>query len=189
MKPINCNYKWPPSCLKSNNVDNNLEQQIYSARRRSLRILLVLSFIGSGVSFLSNFMTGAILPFAKTMYESGSMTFPSEMTVYVEELLETPRSFFFSSALLYGLSLTGAILMWNLRKSGFHLYTLAQLLILLITLLFLGREHVALGNIMFTLLFIIYYYIAMRNLGVFDKGALNETIAEKEEGQDNEGHI
>ncbi|MBQ3948954.1 MAG: hypothetical protein II661_00625 [Bacteroidales bacterium] len=151
--------------------------------------MLVLSFIGSGVSFLSNFMTGAILPFAKTMYESGSMTFPSEMTVYVEELLETPRSFFFSSALLYGLSLTGAILMWNLRKSGFHLYTLAQLLILLITLLFLGREHVALGNIMFTLLFIIYYYIAMRNLGVFDKGALNETIAEKEEDQDNEGHI
>ena len=29
----------------------------------------------------------------------------------------------------------------------------------------------------------------MRNLGVFDKGALNETIVEKEEGQDNEGHI
>ena len=111
------------------------------------------------------------------------MTFPNEMTVYVEELLETPRSFFFSSALLYGLSLTGAILMWNLKKSGFHLYTLAQLLILLITLLFLGREHVALGNIMFTLLFIIYYYIAMRNLGVFDRAVAPEAIAEEEDSK------
>ena len=145
--------------------------------------MLVLSFIGSGVSFLSNLMTGAILPFAKTMYEAGTMTFPNEMTVYVEELLETPRSFFFSSALLYGLSLTGAILMWNLKKSGFHLYTLAQLLILLITLLFLGREHVALGNIMFTLLFIIYYYIAMRNLGVFDRAVAPEAIAEEEDSK------
>lgn len=112
-------------------------------------------------------MTGLTLPFLKTMYQTGSMTFPSEMTVYIEQFFETPQSFFLCSALLYGLSLTGVILMWNLRKSGFHLYTLAQLLVMLVTLLFQGRERLPLGNIMLTLLFITYYYIALRNLGVF----------------------
>lgn len=162
-------------------MNDNLEQQIFTARRRSLRIILVLSLIGSGFSFISYLMTGAILPFAKTLYESGSMAFPSEMTVFVEEMFETPRSFFFCSALLYGMSLTGAILMWNMRKSGFHLYTLAQLLILLVTLLFLGKERVALGNILFTLLFITYYYIALRNLNVFAKVTENEAVSGDEE--------
>lgn len=170
-------------------MNDNLEQQIFTARRRSLRIILVFSFIGSGFSFISYLMTGAILPLAKTLYESGSMTFPNEMAVFAEEMFETPRSFFFCSALLYGMSLAGAILMWNLRKSGFHLYTLAQLLILLVTLLFLGKERVALGNIMFTLLFITYYYIVLRNLNVFAKETENESIPESNEtdSNDNEG--
>ena len=150
-------------------MDNNIEQQIFQTRRRNLRIILVLSIIGSGLSFFAYLIYGLTLPVLKSMYQSGSMAFPSEMTVYIESLLETPRTFFVCCALLNGLSLTGVILMWNLRKSGFHLYTLSQLLILLITLLFLGKERVALGNIMFTILFIAYYYIALRNLGVFSK--------------------
>ena len=97
------------------------------------------------------------------------------MTVYLEQFFETPRSFFLCSALLYALSLTGVILMWNLRKIGFHLYTLAQLLVMLVTLLFLGRERLPLGDIMFTLLFVIYYYLALRNLGVFSRGGETPT--------------
>jgi hypothetical protein len=108
------------------------------------------------------------------------------MTVFVEQLFETPRSFFLCSALLYGLSLAGVILMWNLRKSGFHLYTLAQLLILLVTLLFLGRERVPLGDIMFTLLFITYYYVALRNLGVFSKGSEVQTSTDENEEDSSE---
>jgi ABC-type transport system involved in cytochrome bd biosynthesis fused ATPase/permease subunit len=69
--------------------------------------------------------------------------------------------------------------MWRLRKSGFHLYTLAQLLVLLITVLFLGRGALSLGSVMFTLLFVVYYYIALRNLGVFNKAT------EQQENSDN----
>lgn len=156
-------------------MDNNLEQQFFEARRRNLRIILVLSIIGSGFSLFGYLMTGLTLPTLKAAYQSGSIPFPSEMTVLVEQFLETPRSFFLCTALLYAMSLTGVILMWNLRKSGFHLYTLAQLLILLVTLLFLGRERVPLGDIMFTLLFVIYYYLALRNLSVFSRGGETPT--------------
>lgn len=133
-------------------------------RRRSLRIVLVLSFIGSGLSFFSYLMMSLGLPSMQALYNSGSMTFPSEMTVYVEQLMETPRAFFVCSSLLYAMSIGGLALMWNIRKNGFHMYTLAQLLLLLVTVLFLGRERLALGDVMFTLLFVVYYFIAMRQL-------------------------
>lgn len=163
-------------------MENNLEQQIFETRRRNLRIILTLSIIGSGLYFISYLMTGLTLPALKAMYQSGSISFPPETTVLVEQFFETPRSFFLCSALLYAASLTGVILMWNLRKSGFHLYTLAQLLVMLVTLLFLGRERLPLGDIMFTLLFIVYYYIALRNLGVFSRTVANDT---GESGNDN----
>ena len=163
-------------------MENNLEQQIFETRRRNLRIILTLSIIGSGLYFISYLMTGMALPALKAMYQSGSITFPPETTVLVEQFFETPRSFFLCSALLYAASLTGVILMWNLRKSGFHLYTLAQLLVMLVTLLFLGRERLPLGDIMFTLLFIVYYYIALRNLGVFSRAVANDN---GEGGNDN----
>lgn len=166
-------------------MDNNLEQQIFEARRRNLRIILVLSIIGSGTLFISYLMTGLLLPSLKATYLSGSMPFPAEMTVYLEQFFETPRSFFLCSALLYALSLTGVILMWNLRKIGFHLYTLAQLLVMLVTLLFLGRERLPLGDIMFTLLFITYYYIAFRNLGVFSRSVADNNNENNDADNDN----
>ncbi|MBR3959410.1 MAG: hypothetical protein IKJ81_05090 [Bacteroidales bacterium] len=156
-----------------------MESPEYKMRLRSLHIVLILSFIGSGYDFISYMLTGLVHPLMKSTYYSGSLTLPSEMTVYFEQILETPRSFFFCGAILYCLSFIGVLFMWRLRKSGFHLYTLAQLLVLLITVLFLGRGALSLGSVMFTLLFVVYYYIALRNLGVFNKAT------EQQENSDN----
>lgn len=141
-----------------------MDEKFFLSRRRSMRIVLVLSFIGSGMSFFSYLMMSVGLSGMQAMYNAGAMTLPGEMTVFVEQLLETPRAFFVFSTLLYAMSLGGLVLMWNIRKNGFHMYTLAQLLILLVTVLFLGRERLALGDVMLTLLFIVYYFMAMRQL-------------------------
>lgn len=139
-------------------------EQLYNRQRTSLRIVLVLSMIGSGFMLLNYMLYGLMLPSMRTLYYSGSITFPGEFTTYIESILDTPRSFFLCCTLLYAMSLAGVIIMWKLRKSGFHLYAMAQLLILLVTLLFLGRDHLSLGDIMLTILFIAYYYIAFRAL-------------------------
>lgn len=141
-----------------------MEERLFLARRRSMRIVLVLSFIGSGTSFFSYLMMSIGFSSMQAMYSAGELTFPSEMTVFFEQLMETPRAFFVCSALLYAMSIGGLTLMWNIRKNGFHMYTLAQLLLLLVTVLFLGRERLALGDVMLTLLFIVYYFVAMRQL-------------------------
>ncbi|MBP5547598.1 MAG: hypothetical protein J6X58_01750 [Bacteroidales bacterium] len=157
------------------------EELVVKARKRSLRIVLALSIIGSGISCFLYLYTGIMLPSMKADYLSGAVNVPGEWVVFVEQLLETPRSFFLCAALLYGMSLAGVVMMWGIRKNGFHMYTLAQLLILLVTLLFLGRERLDLGNVMLTLLFIVYYYISLRNLGVFNKEIKAESSADDEE--------
>ena len=119
--------------------------------------------------FMANLVWCATLPSMKTVYESGELSVPEEMTVMIEQMINTPRSFYLCSALLYAASLIGVVLMWNIRKSGFHLYTLAQLLVLLIGVLFLGKDRLSLGDVMLTVLFITYYYIALRRLGAFNR--------------------
>lgn len=164
------------------------KERLFYIKRRNLRIVLVLSMIGSSLYMLSNLMWGFMQPAISNIYNTGELQVPSEMTTLLEKMLRTPRSFFFCSALLNAISLTGVIMMWSLRKIGFHLYTLAQLLILMITILFLGRYNTNIGDIMFTLLFITYYFLAFKQLDMFSPTEISEeeTIAEEKSTEEND---
>ena len=50
----------------------------------------------------------------------------------LEVLLNVNPAYYLWQALFFALSFAGAFLMWKLRKIGFHLYTMAQLLLLII---------------------------------------------------------
>lgn len=127
-------------------------------------ILLVITFISAGLSALSYLMTAAMLPTVQQVYADNPGLLPEQLSVMMQQLLDTPRSYFLGAGLLYGLEVLGAALMWRLRWPGFHCYTLARLLLLLLPLLFLGRGFVALGDVMFALLFVALYYMLMRQL-------------------------
>ncbi|MCR5424782.1 MAG: hypothetical protein K6E93_08520 [Bacteroidales bacterium] len=153
---------------------------ILDRQQRNLRIVLVLSIIGSGYCLIDYLYMGIALPILERLFQDGTMAGPLAATSRMfgvdpqtfstafEEMLGVPRVFYFMGALLYGVSLAGVILMWRLRRVGFHLYAIAQLLMLICTIVFLGRSHVGLGDIMFTVLFIGYYFIALKSMGVFD---------------------
>ncbi len=140
--------------------------------KTTLHVLLVLSMIWAGLSCLSNLMMGLLLPFFQDYYTTHPGLMPEEFYATMERMFEVPKSYYLVCSLLFALELAGAILMWNLRRSGFHSYTIARLLLLLLPLLFLGRGYVAVGDIMFALLFILVYYLLLRQLGVF--GAKSE---------------
>lgn len=135
--------------------------------KTTLHVLLVLSMIWAGLSCLSNLMMGLLLPFFQDYYTTHPGLMPEEFYATMERMFEVPKSYYLVCSLLFALELAGAILMWNLRRSGFHSYTIARLLLLLLPLLFLGRGYVAVGDIMFALLFILVYYLLLRQLGVF----------------------
>jgi len=121
-----------------------------------LTILCILTFIGSGVSTFSFLMVSV-------MYE----LFMQQLDVLYANmpeanfLLEAPRDFFVVSFILSAASVAGAIFMWNLRKIGFHIYTSAQLVYLVVPLLYFGGETNPLLNIIVTALFV---YLYARNL-------------------------
>jgi len=70
--------------------------------------------------------------------------------------------------LLYAASLTGAILMFQLKKSGFYLYTTAQILLLFVAPAFIGFNlFVNIGILFssfFALLFIALYAINLKKM-------------------------
>jgi len=132
-----------------------------------LKVLLVLTFISAGLNFLSSGMLALIMPWFKQTVDANPGLIPEQMRTMYDTFLNMPRAYFAVSALLYVLELAGAILMWKLRRSGFHCYTLSRLLLLLIPVLFIGREYLMIGDVMFAALFILAYYLLLKSQGVF----------------------
>ncbi len=133
----------------------------------TLHILLVITMIWASMSCLSYLMMGLMLPTFQQYYEVHPEMLPEQFYTMMERMFEVPRTYYLVCSFLFALELAGAVLMWNLRRSGFHSYAIARLLLLLLPLLFLGRGYVAVGDIMFALLFILVYYLLLRQLGVF----------------------
>lgn len=127
-------------------------------------ILLVITFIFAGLSAFSYLMTALLLPTMQQIYADNPTMLPEQFSVMMQQMLDTPRGYFLGAGLLYVLEVLGAALMWRLRWSGFHCYTLARLLLLLLPALFLGRGFVGIGDIMMALLFVAVYYMLMRQL-------------------------
>lgn len=159
--------------MEENEFKQQWEERQQMMRVKWLHVVLVLSIIGSGMQLLSNFVMGAFGPWVMAAYQGMASSMPDEVSIMYETLFNTPRAMFVCLAVLYSISLAGVILMWRLRKSGFHLYTLAQLLILVVPVLFMGRTYIAMGDIMLTVLFVAYYFFALKRLGAF------ETVAEE----------
>ena len=139
------------------------------AHLTTLHFLLVLTFITAGLNLFAYSMTALLLPTMQQIYADTPSMVPEQMRTYMDMFLAMPRFFFAAQALLYALELAGGILMWRLRSSGFHAYTLARLRLLLVPVLFLGKGFLQLGDAMFAVLFIIAYWLLLKQLGVFSR--------------------
>lgn len=128
------------------------------------RILLVITFVFAGLNAFSYLVTAAMLPTIQQIYADNPGLLPEQFSIAMQQLMDTPRGYFAGAGLLYALEVLGAALMWRLRWPGFHCYTLARLLLLLLPALFLGRGFVGVGDIMFALLYVAVYYMLMRRL-------------------------
>lgn len=131
-------------------------QKTTPGRPQLLTILCILTFIGSGLS------TFSYLVFAAYYSEMLEL-----MGIYYADMpefnyfLQAPREFFIFSFILSAASLAGGLLMWNLRKTGFHVYTVSQLIGLALPYIYFSGDVNPMLNIMLTALFV---YLYARNL-------------------------
>lgn len=154
-------------------------------RLRTLRIVLVLSFISNGMSLLGGVMLS--IPSFRDFFRASISLMPEVLHETYETMLAITPWYYLVSAVFYALALAGAILMWQPRGVGFHYYTLSKLMLIATPLAFLGRQYFNIGDAMMSLLFIAFYFISLRTLGAFDKKKPETTGEATPDNSDNAG--
>jgi len=145
-----------------------------------LTVLCILTFIYSGLKIMGSFF-GMIFSSVSDSFDLGLFDDALEqideefLRPFVEKAFEVAQkgiehafAISLSNLILYSVSLLGAIFMFQLKRKGFYLYTAAQVLILLISPIFLGWNFITAFDIlvsgMFTALFIILYALNLKHM-------------------------
>lgn len=143
-------------------------------RTQFLTVLCVLSFIGIGwglASGLMNFNKDADEEMAKVQ-ESMEQMGDSEMMGKIMEgtmtMLEHQRELTIMGLICSAIALLGVIMMWQLKKKGFWIYTVAQALSLVGVFIILGVNFMSLMTIgiggFFSILFVILYAVNLKHM-------------------------
>ncbi len=126
-----------------------------SVRPTLLEALCLLSFIGSSA--------GVLLYLAAALYFGEAIKQITEFSSFDNMESLSPLYFFLTGG-FHLLSFTGVYRMWHFRQSGFFIYTLAQVALFFLPLLWLGKEAFSSTALVFTILFITGYAFSFGNL-------------------------
>jgi hypothetical protein len=135
-----------------------------------LTFLCVLTFIGSGMSFLTNLFLPFLAPImVEALNNSSFASIPGIVDMY-EQVLVTPIWQFYLLAFFCATALLGAVYMIKMKKIGFHIYTVSQLAQLCIGQFIIGEyfKPNAFGLIL-TALFIGLYAIFYKKFTNLDE--------------------
>ena len=137
----------------------NILQLENNTKKRTdlLTVLLVLSFIGSGLAAFSNLFIFLSFDEVQYIFEDYNFDFPE-----LKLIMSGGKTFFIGGFVLYVLSFAGAMQMWKLQKIGFHFYTAAQLFILILPVVSLKSYPFSVFGLIVTLAFIIGYYSQLK---------------------------
>jgi hypothetical protein len=123
-------------------------------RPNLLTILCILTFINGGLTLISSIFVGAFFE----QFVAIATDFATRFKLPGLEMITEGRPlFFFVNAVLYAVSVAGAILMWQLKKIGFHIYTTAQILLILSPMYFFHLPGPSIFDIILSGTFVILY--------------------------------
>lgn len=105
-------------------------------RPQLLSVLCILTFIGTGLSILGCFIipatSGMVIQYMQSMPGYDAQRDAPQIA-----LLQAGWPYFMSTAALSLIALIGAAMMWKLRKTGFHLYTLSNIVAFFLPIIWL----------------------------------------------------
>ena len=135
-------------------------------RTPSLTFLCILTFVFSGLMFLSSLICSLYYYYIPGLLENSQYTkaFSSieGWTDTIKLMTQTNIWYFIFNTILYGVGLFGAILMFRLHKIGFHFYTVAQILLLIIPMIYLEGVKTNFATTVITAIFIFLYYTNLK---------------------------
>lgn len=139
-----------------NKTDSNQNK-----RPQILTVFLIFSLLYGSLSSFSNLVVYGAIDFIRQTFEGKDTVTMMGMDLDLSMFLNIDKNFFLLQGILYAISFTGAILMWNFRKIGFHLYTLAQIILLIVASVFLKGMPFPWFDILMTAMFV---YVYAKNL-------------------------
>ncbi len=142
-------------------MENHLPKETDGSKKRPdlLTILCILTFIGSGLAAFSNLFIFLSFDEVSNILEDFDMDFPE-----FDMIMSGGKKFFITGFILYTLSLAGAMQMWKLKKIGFHLYTAAQIFILLLPLVMIENFQFSFFGLLITAAFIFAYASNLKHM-------------------------
>ena len=141
-------------------------------RTTFLLVLCVLTLIGSGYSFLYHLLLPLAKPnLPKVMDVYGDFfkdaVVQSQMSEMLDFMAAVPSWKYLLVALGCAGSVVGAALMLKLRKEGFHVYVISQILIFaLMSFLIGGPLKPTITNILWDITFILLYFLQLKKSNV-----------------------
>lgn len=148
--------------------DYNLEQEEPAQRPEMLTVLCILSFINAAWNILSNFISFAFYNTFQNLFtqlREGTGVYEDmaeqmgdnwETFVQASEMASSiSRGYYFLEMALFIASFVGVLMMWKLQKKGFHIYAIAQILMLIVITVF---TKITFGPVLWAALFIAMYF-------------------------------
>ncbi len=150
---------------QNNFFNENQDQNKQKNQDKFLKILCFLTFIWSGFGIFTNLLLSLFFENYKILIPE--MNFPTEYKDLKQMLLimmSAGRFYFFISLLLNISSFYGAYLMLKMKKQGFHFYAIAQIIMLLLPMIFLKSLPFSFMEFITTASFIAFYAIHTREI-------------------------
>ena len=147
-------------------------------------ILLVLSFINACWNILNSLLSLVMVPQMSTMMNDGqfeemmkpfafmSEDFTKTMKEGMHILSQIDPKFYYILIVLFIASLIGVIMMFKGDKRGFHIYSIAQICMLIDNSVFvypLQKPSPFFSDLMLTALFILLYYLYFKRMEMMEK--------------------
>ena len=130
-------------------------------RTNLLTVLCILTFIGSGMNMVSSLF---IAGFYEYFTEVATLLAEKFNWPGIGAMLEVKPSFFLISGLFYAGAIAGAVLMFRLRKVGFHVYTISQILLVLAPMYFMNLRGPAFLDILLSGTFVLLYATQLKTM-------------------------
>ena len=156
--------------------DYNIEQE-EPKRPEMLTVICVLSFINAVYNGIVNFISFAFYDTFQNVFaqmRNGEGMFADmaddnwEMFAQASSLaFSVGRGYYFVEMVLFVASFIGVLMMWRLQKKGFHVYTIAQFLMLIATSIFVTSKidgGFPFGPIFWTAAFVFMYASYYKNV-------------------------
>jgi hypothetical protein len=131
-------------------------------RPKLLTLICILTFVGSGLSMISNLALFSVIDQIKEMFAEDPIYTLLGVEMNMTIFLNVNPWFFVVQAILHSFSISGALQMWKLRKSGFHFYSVAQIILLIVPKLFITDMPFPVMDMLLTGTFVYFYYLNLK---------------------------